>query len=89
VLAVHPSVPAHTVKELIALAKAKPGQLNFGAGGTGPQLTGELFNSMAGTKITFIGYKGGAPATLATMMGEVISRSRRCPPRSGISGPGG
>jgi tripartite-type tricarboxylate transporter receptor subunit TctC len=71
VLAVHPSVPAHTVKELIALAKAKPGQLNFGAGGTGPQLTGELFNSMAGTKITFIGYKGGAPATLATMMGEV------------------
>ena len=71
VLAVHPSVPVRTVKELIALAKTKPGQLNFGAGGTGPQLTGELFNSMAGTKITFIGYKGGAPAALATVTGEV------------------
>ena len=71
VLAVHPSVPVRTVKELIALAKSKPGQLNFGAGGTGPQMTGELFNSMAGTKITFVGYKGGAPAVLATVMGEV------------------
>ena len=71
VLAVHPSVPVHTVKELIALAKTKPGRLNFGAGGTGPQMTGELFNSMAGTKITFIGYKGGAPAVLGTVMGEV------------------
>src|SRR5688572_25620281 len=71
VLAVHPSVPARTVKELIALAKTKPGRLNFGAGGTGPQMTGELFNSMAGTKITFVGYKGGAPAALATVMGEV------------------
>ena len=71
VLAVHPTVPARTVKELIALAKTKPGRLNFGAGGTGPQMTGELFNSMAGTKITFIGYKGGAPAVLATVMGEV------------------
>jgi tripartite-type tricarboxylate transporter receptor subunit TctC len=71
VLAVHPSVPVRTVKELIALAKTKPGQLNFGAGGTGPQMTGELFNSMAGTKITFVGYKGGAPAVLATVMGEV------------------
>jgi len=71
VLAVHPSVPVRTVKELIALAKTKPGRLNFGAGGTGPQMTGELFNSMAGTKITFIGYKGGAPAVLATVMGEV------------------
>ena len=71
VLAVHPSVPVRTVKELIALAKTKPGRLNFGAGGTGPQMTGELFNSMAGTKITFVGYKGGAPAVLATVMGEV------------------
>jgi tripartite-type tricarboxylate transporter receptor subunit TctC len=71
VLAVHPTVPARTVKELVALAKTKPGRLNFGAGGTGPQMTGELFNSMAGTKITFIGYKGGAPAVLATVMGEV------------------
>jgi tripartite-type tricarboxylate transporter receptor subunit TctC len=71
VLAVHPTVPVRTVKELIALAKTQPGRLNFGAGGTGPQMTGELFNSMAGTKITFVGYKGGAPAVLATVMGEV------------------
>ena len=71
VLAVHPSVPVKAVKELIALAKTKPGRLNFSAGGTGPQLTGELFNTMAGTKITFIGYKGGAPAALAAAMGEV------------------
>jgi tripartite-type tricarboxylate transporter receptor subunit TctC len=71
VLVVHPSVPAHTVKELIALAKAKPGRLNFAAGGTGPQMTGELFNSMAGVKITHIGYKGGAPAALAAVTGEV------------------
>jgi tripartite-type tricarboxylate transporter receptor subunit TctC len=71
VLAVHPSVPVKTVKELIVLAKTKPGRLNFSAGGTGPQMTGELFNSMAGTKITFIGYKGGAPAALAAAMGEV------------------
>jgi tripartite-type tricarboxylate transporter receptor subunit TctC len=71
VLAVHPTVPVRTVKELIALAKMKPGRLNFGAGGTGPQMTGELFNSMAGTKITFIGYKGGAPAVLAAVTGEV------------------
>ena len=71
VLAVHPSVPVRTVKELIALAKTKPGRLNFGAGGTGPQMTGDLFNSMAGTKLTYVGYKGGAPAVLATVMGEV------------------
>ena len=71
VLVVHPSVPARTVKELIALAKAKPGRLNFGAGGTGPQMTGELFNSMAGTKMTHVSYKGGAPAVLATATGEV------------------
>src|SRR5215510_8136084 len=71
VLSLHPSVPAKTVKELIALAKTTPGRLNFSAGGTGPQMTGELFNSMAGTKITFIGYKGGAPAALAAAMGEV------------------
>src|SRR4030095_14435383 len=70
VLAVHPSVPAQNVKELIALAKTKPGRLNFAAGGTGPQLTGELFNSMAGIKMTYIPYKGGAPAVAATVGGE-------------------
>ena len=70
VLVVHPSVPARTVKELIALAKERPGRLNFAAGGTGPQMTGELFNSMAGIKMTHIPYKGGAPAVAATVGGE-------------------
>ena len=70
VLAVHPSVPARTVKELIALAKERPGRLNFAAGGTGPQMTGELFNSMAGIKMTYIPYKGGAPAVAAAVGGE-------------------
>jgi tripartite-type tricarboxylate transporter receptor subunit TctC len=70
VLAVHPSVPARTVQELIALAKTKPGRLNFAAGGTGPQMAGELFNSMAGVKITHIPYKGGAPAVAAAVGGE-------------------
>jgi tripartite-type tricarboxylate transporter receptor subunit TctC len=70
VLAAHPSVPARTVKELIALAKAKPGRLNFAAGGTGPQMTGELFNSMAGVRIIHIPYKGGAPAVAAAVGGE-------------------
>jgi tripartite-type tricarboxylate transporter receptor subunit TctC len=85
VLAVHPSVPARTVKELIALAKASPGRLNFAAGGTGPQMTGELFNSMAGVKITHIPYKGGAPAVAATVGGEADLTFATMPPRSRTS----
>ena len=64
VLVVHPGVPAKNVKELIALAKAKPGQLNFGSSGTGGSnhLAGELFNAMAGVKMVHIPYKGNAGA---------------------------
>ena len=64
VLVVNPGVPAKSVKELIALAKAKPGQLNFGSSGTGGSnhLAGELFNAMAGVKIVHIPYKGNAGA---------------------------
>ena len=64
VMVVHPGVPAKTVKELIALAKAKPGKLNFGSSGTGGSnhLAGELFDAMAGVKMVHIPYKGNAGA---------------------------
>ncbi|MBI4190482.1 MAG: tripartite tricarboxylate transporter substrate binding protein [Betaproteobacteria bacterium] len=73
VLVVHPSVPARTVKELIALAKARPGRLNFASGGSGTtfHVAVELFKSMAGISMTHIPYKGSAPALLATVGGEV------------------
>lgn len=72
-LAVHPSVPANSVKELIALAKAKPGQLNMASFGTGSvsHLAGELFNSMAGIKTVHVPYKGAAPATADLIAGQV------------------
>jgi tripartite-type tricarboxylate transporter receptor subunit TctC len=73
VLAVNPEVPAKTVQELIALAKAKPGQLNFASGGSGNpnHLAGEMFNSMTGTKIVHVPYKGGGPALNDLVGGQV------------------
>ncbi len=73
IVVVHPSVPAHKVKELIALAKTRPGRLNFASSGFGgiTHMAGELFNGMAGIKMTHIPYKGGAPTVLATVGGEV------------------
>ncbi len=73
ILTVHPSVPAKSVKELIALAKSKPGALNYsGAGiGTNPHIAGELFNLLANINIVAVQYKGGGPADLAVMGGEV------------------
>jgi len=71
VLVVHPSVPARNVRELIALAKSTPKRLNFASGAAGLQMTTELFNTMAGTRMTHIPYKGGAPAVLAAVGGEV------------------
>ena len=71
ILSLHPSVPANSVKELIALAKAKP--LNYGSsgvGGTG-HLAGELFNTLAGVKMTHIPYKGGGPAMIDLVGGQV------------------
>jgi tripartite-type tricarboxylate transporter receptor subunit TctC len=72
-LVVHPSVPANSVAELIALAKAKPGALNMASFGTGTvsHLAGELFNSMAGTKMTHVPYKGAGPAMTDLMGGQV------------------
>lgn len=72
-VSVHPSVPARNVKELIALAKARPGTLNYGGAGTGtnPHIAGELFNYLAKTEIAVVQYKGGGPALTAAISGEV------------------
>jgi len=73
VLVVHPSVPVKSVKELVALAKSRPGQLNFASAGTGtaPHLSGELFNAMAGVKMTHVPYKGSPPAVIDLLAGSV------------------
>jgi tripartite-type tricarboxylate transporter receptor subunit TctC len=72
-LAVHPSVPAKNVRQLIALAKAQPGQLTMASFGTGSvsHLAGELFSSMAGIKMLHVPYKGAAPATADLIAGHV------------------
>ena len=72
-LAVHPSLPVKSVKELIALAKAKPGALNYGSSGAGttPHLAAELFKSMAGVDIVRIFYKGVNPALNDLVAGQV------------------
>lgn len=72
-MAVHPSVPANTVQEFIALAKAKPGSLNMASFGTGSSshLAGELFALQAGIKMTHIPYKGAGPATADLIGGQV------------------
>lgn len=73
ILVVHPSLPVKSVKELIALAKAKPGQLNFGSSGiaTSTHLAAELFMHNAGIKMVNVPYKGGAPGMTALLSGEV------------------
>lgn len=72
-LAAHPSLPAKNVAELIALAKAKPGELNYSSGGNGsPQhVAMELFQSMAGIKLTHVPYKGTTQATLDVIGGQI------------------
>ena len=72
IVVVHPSVPVKSLRELIALAKARPGQLDFASSGigSGTHFAGELFNSMAGTKIHHIPYRGGGPAVAALVVGE-------------------
>ena len=73
VLVVHPSVPAKTIKELIALAKAKPNGLNYASSGTGTpyHMAGELFKSMAGVQIVHIPHKGSGEARTSVMSGQV------------------
>ena len=73
VLVVHPSLPVKTVKELIALARSRPGQLNYGAGGAGstPHIAAELFRHMAKVDIVRVNYKGSGPAQIGLLVGEV------------------
>jgi tripartite-type tricarboxylate transporter receptor subunit TctC len=72
-LVAHPSLPASNVRELIALAKLKPGVLNYASGGSGSpsHLVMELFKSMAGVNIVHVPYKGGAPVMTAILANEV------------------
>jgi tripartite-type tricarboxylate transporter receptor subunit TctC len=72
-LVVNPVVPAKTVKELIALAKARPGQLNYGSAGIGSSqhMTAELFSKMTGVKMVNVSYKGGAPALVDLIGGQI------------------
>jgi tripartite-type tricarboxylate transporter receptor subunit TctC len=72
-LLVHPSVPAKNLQELIALAKAKPGALNYAISGTGNanHLAGELFDMVAGVKMSNVPYKGGGPAITDLLGGQV------------------
>jgi tripartite-type tricarboxylate transporter receptor subunit TctC len=72
VVVVHPSLPVQSIKELIALAKARPGQLNYASGelGSGTHLAGELFNFMAGVRIVRVPYKGAGPALTGVITGE-------------------
>jgi len=73
VLIVHPSVPAHSVAELLQLARSKPGALNYSAAGAGtnPHIAGELFNMLGNVDIVAVQYKGGGPALVAVLGGEV------------------
>lgn len=72
-LMVNPSLPAASLKELIALAKAKPGAINFGSSGQGStgQLSAELFKMMAGVNLTHVPYRGALPALVGVVAGEI------------------
>jgi tripartite-type tricarboxylate transporter receptor subunit TctC len=72
-LVMHPDLPAKSVPELIALAKARPGKLNYGSAGIGstPYLATELFKSMTGTDVVHVPYKGGAPALADLVAGQL------------------
>jgi len=70
-LAVHPSVPAASARDLAAYAKANPGKLTFASSSSGPWIAGELFRLTTGTNMVHVPYKGGAPATAALLGGEV------------------
>jgi tripartite-type tricarboxylate transporter receptor subunit TctC len=72
-LTVHPSVPARSVRELLALAKARPGALNYASAGIGtnPHIAGELFNYLGKVNIIAVHYKGGGPGLIAAISGEV------------------
>jgi tripartite-type tricarboxylate transporter receptor subunit TctC len=72
-LVMHPSVPVRTVKEVIALAKSRPGQLNFGSAGAGttPHLAGEMFKHLTGVSMTHVAYKGSPQSAIDLMAGRL------------------
>jgi tripartite-type tricarboxylate transporter receptor subunit TctC len=73
ILVVHPTLPVKTVKDLVALAKARPGQLAYSSSGNGTpnHLSGELFDFLTGVKLIHVPYKGGGPSIIALLSGEV------------------
>ncbi len=73
VLVVHPSIPAHTLQDLIALARKEPGQLNYGSGGSGTttHLSGEMLRAMTGINITHVPYRGDGPAIIDLLADRV------------------
>ena len=73
ILSVHPSLPAKSVAEFVALAKSKPGEINYGSSGNGTilHLAGETFKQLAGVNLVHVPYKGSPPAVTATLAGEV------------------
>jgi tripartite-type tricarboxylate transporter receptor subunit TctC len=82
VLVVHPSIPARNVKELIAIAKAQPGTLNYASSGVGStqHLAGELFTLLTGVKIVHVPYKGSGPAVIDLLAGHVSMNFDTMPP---------
>jgi len=72
VLVSHPALPVNSMKDLVALARAKPGAITYGTAGAGsnPHIAGELLNNLAKIKLVAVHYKGGGPATIATLSGE-------------------
>ena len=87
---VHPSVPAKTVPEFIAYAKANPGKINLASAGSGtrPTCAGELFKMMTGVKMVHVPYRGVAPAVTDLIGGQVqVDLRRACRRRSNTSGP--
>jgi tripartite-type tricarboxylate transporter receptor subunit TctC len=81
VVIVHPSVPAKTLTEFVALAKAKPGAINFGSAGTGSSthMIGELFKIAAGVNLTHVPYRGSAPALNDVVAGQIQSMFENIP----------
>ena len=82
ILIVHPALPARTAKELIALAKERPGELTFGSGGNGStaHLSGEMFRTMAGINIIHIPFKGSPAAVIGVIAGQIAMAFPNIPP---------
>lgn len=82
VLAAHPSLPARTVKDLVALAKSRPGEITYGTSGVASpeHFAGEMFKMMTGTNLLMVPYKGGGPLAIDLVAGHVITSFSTMPP---------